>query len=190
MAQRASSGDALAWDQLVERFSSRVYNLAWQFGRGEAVAEELTQDVFLKLYRKLHLYRGDVPLDGWVLRLSRNLFIEHYRRHRLEREAQHISSEDLRSLSAAEDPESQTQRRLRMRLVERALQDLPEELAVAVTLRDLQGLSYEDCAAFMEVPLGTLKSRLVRGRQRLARRVAQLLEPQPGSAAELAGAQG
>jgi RNA polymerase sigma-70 factor (ECF subfamily) len=177
LAQQAADGDTAAWDEVILRYGRKIYNLAYQFSRRPEEAEDLTQEIFLKLYRNLDRYRGDVPLAGWTLRLSRNLCIEKYRRHRLERRARRMPEEMLEELPATDDPQGAAQRRQRLRTVRRAMAEMSQDLATVVLLRDLQGWSYEEVAAFLEVPMGTLKSRLVRARRDLAERVAQLIAP-------------
>ena len=86
LARRAAAADAEAWDEIIERYGERIYNLAYRFTGRRAEAEDLTQDIFLKLYRNLDRYRGDVPLMAWALRLSRNSCIDHYRHHRTRRQ--------------------------------------------------------------------------------------------------------
>lgn len=179
LARRAAAGEAVAWQRLVDRFGGRIYNVARRFGRTPAEAEDLTQEIFLKLYRNLHRYRGDVPLAAWTLRLSKNLCIEQYRRSRLERAQAHVPAEELVELASGDDPRADAQRRLRLEAVHRAMAEMNQDLALAVLLRDLQGFSYEEAAAFLGVPMGTLKSRLVRARRELAQRVARLVEPSP-----------
>ena len=86
LARRAAAGHADAWDELVELYGDRLYNLALHFAGNREEAEDLTQEIFLRLYTNLRQYRGDCPLVSWALRLSRNLCIDHYRRNRHVRE--------------------------------------------------------------------------------------------------------
>src|SRR6185436_21080143 len=85
LARRAAAGQADAWDELIDRYGGRLYNLALHFSGSREEAEDLTQEIFLRLYTSLRQYRGDCPLVSWALRLSRNLCIDHYRRARQER---------------------------------------------------------------------------------------------------------
>ncbi len=176
LARRAASADAEAWDEIIERYGERIYNLAYRFTGNAAEAEDLTQDIFLKLYRNLDRYRGDVPLMAWALRLSRNLCIDHYRHHRARRQAETVSDEVLQHMPSGDDVEARSQKRERRRLVHQVLAEMSENLASVVMLRDLQGLSYDEIAAFFEVPVGTIKSRLSRARRELVRRVRERLE--------------
>lgn len=171
LARRAAAGHADAWAELIERYGRRIYNIAFQFAGNRAEAEDLTQEIFLRLYRNLGLYRGDVPLAGWTLRLSRNLCIDHYRRTRTERRSVVVSEEVLKRQPSGSDPSARAERREKLRMVYRALEELPEPFAEILMLRDLQGLSYADICAFLDLPEGTMKSRLRRARLELMRRV-------------------
>jgi RNA polymerase sigma-70 factor, ECF subfamily len=175
LARRAAGGRADAWEELLALYGDRVYNLALHFAGSLEDAEDLTQEVFLRLYRNLRLYRGDVPLAGWTLRLSRNVCIDHYRRSRRERRAVALSEEMLARLPADDDPQADAHKRQQLRAVYRGLEEMPEELAEVVLLRDLQGWSLEETAAALEVPVGTVKSRLHRARLQLAGQVASRL---------------
>ena len=172
LARLAAGGRADAWEELLARYGERIYNLAFHFAGSAADAEDLTQEIFLRLYQNLRLYRGDVPLAAWALRLSRNLCIDHYRRTRRERRAGAVSDEVLARLPAAgDDPQAEAQRRQQLRTVYRELEEMPEEHAEVVLLRDLQGWSLEETAVWLEVPVGTVKSRLHRARLELAGRI-------------------
>ena len=174
LARRAAGGRADAWEELLALYGERVYNLAIHFTGSPEDAEDLTQEIFLRLYQNLRLYRGDVPLAGWALRLSRNVCIDHYRRTRRERRAA-LSDELLAALPADDDPQAEAQKRQQLRAVYRGLEEMPEDLAEVVLLRDLQGWSLEETAVFLEVPVGTIKSRLHRARLELAGRVGASL---------------
>lgn len=182
LARRAASGRPEAWKELLALYGERIYNLAVHFAGRAEDAEDLTQEVFLRLYQNLRLYRGDVPLAAWALRLSRNLCIDHYRRTRRERRADVLSEEVLERMPAGEDPQAEAQKRQQLRAVYRGLEEMSEELAEVVVLRDLQGWSLEETAAFQEVPVGTVKSRLHRARIELAGRVAAKLGPRGAAA--------
>jgi RNA polymerase sigma-70 factor (ECF subfamily) len=149
--------------------------MALQFTGRQEEAEDLTQEVFLRLYRNLKKYRGDVPLLAWALRLSRNLCIDNYRRARREGRWTRLPEKVLEDLPAVSNPEAETARRERLQAVYSALALLPEELAEVVVVRDLQGWTFEETAGFLGIPMGTLKSRLHRARLRLTEAVrAQL----------------
>jgi RNA polymerase sigma-70 factor, ECF subfamily len=183
LARRAAAGEERAWNELLGLYAQRIYNLAYQFAGSAEDAEDLTQEIFLRLYRNLRQYRGDTPFAAWALRLSRNLCIDHYRRTRQERRSTVISDEVLSYLPASDDPQAEAHNRQRMRAVHQSLEEMPEDMAEVVLLRDLQGWSLEETAAYLEVPVGTVKSRLHRARLDLADRVTARLTPRIPAAA-------
>jgi len=185
LARRAAKGDPRAWQELIDLYGERIWNVCLRFAGGGTDAEDLTQEVFLKLYRQLGQYRGDVPLVAWALRLSKNLCIDHYRHHRLRTQSETVSDEVLRHLPGDADPDAGLRDRERRRMVRETLAGMPEDLATVVLLRDLQGLAYEEVAAFLELPLGTVKSRLNRARTGLVSRLEARLAPSPGASAEV-----
>jgi RNA polymerase sigma-70 factor (ECF subfamily) len=187
LARRAAAGQGAAWDEIVEAYGGRLYNLALQFAGSREEAEDLTQEIFLRLYQNLRRYRGEAPLVAWALRLSRNLCIDHYRRTRRERQAPVASEEVLLQMPAADDPRADLERRRELEAVTSALAGMSEELAEVVVLRDLQGFSLEETAVALDLPLGTVKSRLHRARLELAERVLAGQRPRTMAAAVQGG---
>ena len=180
IARRAAKADPRAWDEIIARYGDRIYGLALRFTGHGGEAEELTQDIFLKLYRNLGRYRGDVPLMAWALRLSRNACIDHYRQHRRRNQAESLPEDVLEQIAGDDDPLRHRQLRERRELVHQTLAQMPEDQATTVMLRDLQGLSYEEVASFLEVPVGTVKSRLNRARRELVSRLERRLVGRDG----------
>lgn len=166
-------GDEAAWAKLVERHTRKVFGLAYRFtGRSED-AEDLTQEVFVKVYQTLHKYReSDGPFGAWLMAVARNHAIDHYRRGRQERARR---TEDPLLLESApardEHPIAGLARDERARLVHRGLRALPPDLRLPLILCDLQGLAYEEIATSLKLPLGTVKSRINRARLELAKRL-------------------
>ncbi len=191
LARRAAAGQEDAWADLVDRHGRRLFNLALQFAGNREEAEDLTQEIFIRLHQNLRSYRGEVPLLGWALKLSRNLCIDHYRKTRQERKWHKVASEVLDHLPSTEDVEADSQRRQHVEAVYAGLAEIQEEHAEAVTLCDLQGMSLEDASVYLSIPMGTLKSRLHRGRQHLTEVVrARLTVTPPGRATAEGGASG
>jgi len=177
LARRAAAGQPAAWDELVALHGRRLFNLAFQFAGDVAEAEDLTQEIFLRLHENLRSYRGDVPFLAWALRLSRNLCIDHYRHaRRLRRHGVTVPAELLRHQAGSDDPRADAWRRQQLSLVYEVLGEMAEEMATVIVLRDLQELTYEEITAALEIPLGTVKSRLNRARQELAEKVRQRLD--------------
>ncbi len=171
LAREAAAGKSAAWDEIVELYGRKIFNVALHFSSRQEQAEDLTQDIFLRLFRNLRKYRGDVPLVAWTLRLSRNLCIDHYRRTRRERETVFLSEAALELATSGADPQLDAQRRELLTQVHAALREMREELAIVVSLRDLQGLTYLEISSLLDLRVGTLKSRLNRGRRELIERI-------------------
>jgi len=159
-----------AWDDLVGKYGSKIYAIAWHMTYDRAEAEELTQDCFVKVWENLDRYEpGEASLLAWVATLSRNLCIDHYRRRRREKGFRFVTDEAVMTLlPGTGDPHADAVRRERLRLLLDAIAELPDELAEVVQLRDLDGLDYKEIAAFLNLPDGTVKSRLNRARIELA----------------------
>jgi RNA polymerase sigma-70 factor (ECF subfamily) len=171
LAHRAAAGDPAAWREIVDRFGPRIHSLALHFSRDPERAQDLTQEIFLRLFQNLASYRGDVPLLAWTLRLSRNLCIDDYRRRRLERTFRFLPLATLDTLPDSSDPASDAQHRELLALVEETLRELDPETVLILTLRDFEGLSYRELEALLDLPSGTVKSRIHRGRRELLRRL-------------------
>ncbi|HVA64532.1 MAG TPA: sigma-70 family RNA polymerase sigma factor [Terriglobales bacterium] len=184
LVDRCLSGDAAAWEEVVRLHSRRIYNLCLRFtGRGED-AEDLAQDVFIRLYKNLGAYRSEVgSLATWLTTLTRNLLIDHYRRAKSDRLTDPIETVNEEGvavplpLAASGRPaDHAVWGREVHEHVQRALLRLSPELREAVILRDLHDLDYKEIAAVLRLPEGTVKSRINRGRIELAR----LLRPNLG----------
>ena len=158
LVERCLSGDEAAWETLVRNHTRRVYGFCYRFTGKESEAQDLTQEVFLRVFRSLKSYRSNEgAFATWLARLSRNLLIDHYRRTRQERAATSARPEGM--LAGREASE----------VLGVALQKLSPDLREAVILRDLQEMEYREIAEVLKVPEGTVKSRLNRGRAELAR---------------------
>lgn len=181
--ERCRQGDQHAWAELVDATADDIYRLAVSFTRNRAEAEDLTQDVFLKLWQNLHRYIPGSSFRAWAYRVARNLFVDAYRRARDVRQATWIDPEFLDMLPGSDDPHTQAVRNQRLQIARTALARLPEELAQLLLLRDFADWSYEELAAELDVPLGTIKSRLNRARRELASVVGLHLVPRAPSPA-------
>jgi RNA polymerase sigma-70 factor (ECF subfamily) len=181
LVTRCLEGQPGAWDDLVGRYGPRIFAIAWHMTYDRAEAEELTQDCFLKVWENLDRYEPtEASLLAWIATLSRNLCIDHYRKRRREKGFRFVSDEAVTTLlPGSGDPHADAVRRERLRMLLDAIGDLPDELAEVVQLRDLDGLDYREIASFLDLPDGTVKSRLNRGRIELA----QIIRDRVGAAA-------
>ena len=176
LIERCLQGDQLAWDAIVRQYWRRVFNVAYKFVGRHDEAEDLTQDIFLKVFKSLATFDRRANFQTWLISVSRNLCIDHYRSVRRERETidRDISADDLTPASSDAGPLLQLERSDLARQLRRALDELPDTLKTAVILRDIQELSYQEIADRLSLPEGTVKSRINRGRLELARQIRRL----------------
>lgn len=172
LIERCLSGEEAAWEDLVKVHTRRVFAICYRFTGSDSSAQDLTQEVFLRIFRSLKSFRaGEGSFAVWLTRLTRNLLIDNYRRTKLDRatdsietqlpmlEESHVASGADRLLAGREASEA----------LQGALKRLSPELRETVILRDLEELEYREIAQVLNVPEGTVKSRLNRGRAELAR---------------------
>jgi RNA polymerase sigma-70 factor (ECF subfamily) len=180
LVRRCASGDAVAWEEIVQRFHRRIYNICYRFAGSPDDAQDLTQEVFIKVYRTVGSFDGDkASFNTWVTTVTRNLLVDHFRKTRNDRATDSIDAvqgaqDDGPTLadrlsSRAPGPQIHVESRERREMVHRALQQISPDLREAVILRDLQDMDYREIAHVLKVPEGTVKSRINRGRAELAR---------------------
>jgi RNA polymerase sigma-70 factor (ECF subfamily) len=173
LIERCLRGDEAAWEDLIKLHTRRVYSICYRFTGKDSEAQDLTQDVFLRVFRAIGSFRsGEGSFVVWLTRLTRNLLIDHYRRTKQDRATDSIE-EQLPMLEERTAISSRTDGLLAGReaseVLQTALRKLSPELREAVILRDLEELEYREIAEVLHVPEGTVKSRLNRGRAELAR---------------------
>lgn len=185
LVQRCLDGDAAAWDTLVRVYWKRVFNIAYKFVAQFDEAEDLTQEIFVKLFRALPTFDRRASFHTWLTRVSRNLCIDRYRRRRREEErfTDEVDPDTIQLDELVSRPDATLEQRDQVAMVRRALASLPPTYREAVALRDVHELSYEAIAQRLELPEGTVKSRIARGRKELARHLRMLQEPAPMSTA-------
>jgi RNA polymerase sigma-70 factor (ECF subfamily) len=165
LVRRCLDGDASAWVELVAAQQRRVYALCYRFTASSHDAEDLTQDVFIKLYGNLASFdaaRGN--FSTWITTLTRNLLVDHFRRSRQQRATDSPPLVDQRTTPLQHVVRNQLQQ-----MVQSALAKVSPELREAVILRDLHDMDYKEIAEVLAIPQGTVKSRISRGRAELAR---------------------
>ena len=173
LVARCLSGDDTAWELMVKTHTRRVYALCYRFTGSDSEAQDLTQEVFLRVFRSLKSFRtGEGAFVVWLARLARNLLIDHYRRTRQERLTDSIEDqlavlEERRQMGGRAD--GMLAGREASEVLQAALGKLSPELRETLILRDLEELEYREIAQVLKVPEGTVKSRLNRGRAELAR---------------------
>ena len=176
LIQRCLRGDQTAWELIVRQHWRKVFNVAYKFVGKHDEAEDLTQDIFLRVFKSLDTFDRRANFQTWLISVSRNLCIDHYRSVRKERETidRDIDANELSPPSADQGPFAALEQRDRVELLRRALSSLPRALRTAVVMRDIQELSYQEIADRLRLPEGTVKSRINRGRTELARQIRKL----------------
>ena len=180
LVKRCIAGDSYAWEEIVRANNRRVYNICYRFTNSTDDAEDLTQEVFIKVYRTLASYDLEKgAFTTWLTTVTRNLLVDHFRRSKQDRMTDSIDTnpqndEDSPTLGdtiqdRSATPDETYAAKQKQKLVQEALQKLSPDLREAVILRDLQDMDYKEISAALKVPEGTVKSRINRGRTELAR---------------------
>jgi RNA polymerase sigma factor (sigma-70 family) len=180
LVRRCVAGDPAAWQDIVQQYNRRIYNICYRFSGSPDDASDLTQEVFIKIYRTLNTFDGTrAAFMTWVTTVTRNLLVDHFRKGKYDRMTDSLEAtpggqedgltlgEQLEDQSAS--PETRAQSRQTQKMVHEALLRLSPELREAVILRDLQDMDYKEIAQVLRIPEGTVKSRINRGRTELAR---------------------
>jgi RNA polymerase sigma-70 factor, ECF subfamily len=176
LIERCLAGDETAWEAIVRQHWRKVFNVAYKFVGKHDEAEDLTQEIFLKIFRSLKTFDRRANFQTWLISVSRNLCIDHYRSVRKEREtiARDVDPAQTTPTSSDPGPYVLVERGDRRNLLRQALAELAPTLRSAVLLRDIQELSYQEIAERLSLPEGTVKSRINRGRIELARQIHRI----------------
>ncbi|WP_262852150.1 RNA polymerase sigma factor SigE [Mumia quercus] len=164
--QAPADGGVGTWEEIVEQHSARVFRLAYRLTGNQHDAEDLTQEVFIRVFRSLDSFKPG-SFEGWIHRITTNLFLDRVRRKSKFRFDRFSEGAEERLTAADPSPERAWNDAMLDADVEAALAALPDEFRVAVVLCDIEGLSYEEIADVLGVKLGTVRSRIHRGRKQL-----------------------
>jgi len=180
LVERVQRGDKRAYDLLVLKYQHRIVGLVSRYMRDQDEVLDVTQEAFIKAYRALPGFRGESAFYTWLYRIAINT-AKNYLVSRSRRPPdtdidvdQGDAHEGSIALSDIENPENRLESDQLEAVVYKAIDDLPEELKVAVTLREFEGLSYEEIAGIMECPVGTIRSRIFRAREAIEKKIAAL----------------
>jgi len=182
LVERVQRGDRKAFDLLVLKYQQRIVNLVSRFVRNQADALDVTQDAFIKAYRALPNFRGESAFYTWMYRIAVNtaknyLAVQSRRPMGMEQDISEIEQfEGDNALKEYATPENLLLRDEIQETVINAIEELPEDLRVAITLREVEGLSYEDIAVAMDCPIGTVRSRIFRAREAIDKQLKPLLD--------------
>ncbi|MBI2360435.1 MAG: sigma-70 family RNA polymerase sigma factor [Deltaproteobacteria bacterium] len=176
LVRRVREGERAAFDDLVVKYRNRVMGIAVRMLSDRAEAEDVAQDIFVKAYRGLSGFQGEALFSTWLYRIAANGCLNHRKRRRPER---YLPADDpaLSPPDFASNPQVLVEERQLKLLVEKSIQNLPEEQRIVLILRDIEGLTYEAIAEALAVELGTVRSRLYRARMALQGMVKELVFP-------------
>lgn len=186
LVERVQSGDREAFGLLVSKYQRKLLRLVMRLVRDPAEAEDVTQEAFIKAYRALPNFRGDSAFYTWLYRIgvntAKNWLVAHGRRMPVMSEIVDDESEGIEDgvlLRDDETPDRVLMSRQIGETVNAAMEALPEDLRTAISLREIEGLSYEEIAQVMDCPIGTVRSRIFRAREAIAARLKPLLDTAP-----------
>lgn len=190
LVERTVAGDQRAYELLVIKYQRRIERLIARMVRDPDLVQDIAQETFLRAYRALHQFRGEAQFYTWLYRIAVNTakkaLVDMRRDPVLLESALHISDDEDETFrprhepTTDETPETVLAAQEIAAAVNAAMEALPEDLRQAVTLREIEGLSYEEIAAAMNCPIGTVRSRIFRAREAISARVKPLLERQGG----------
>jgi len=183
LVERAQRGDKKAFELLVAKYQRKLARLLSRFIRDASEVEDVTQEAFIKAYRALPSFRGDSAFYTWLYRIgintAKNYLVAMGRRAPTMTEVDNEEAEDIEQGEQLKDlntPENQMMSRQIAETVNQTLLELPEELRTAITLREIDGMSYEEIAQIMNCPIGTVRSRIFRAREAIADRLRPQLD--------------
>lgn len=158
-----------AWRVLVDLYSKKIFNMSYQFAGSFEEAQDLTQDIFVKLHHALSKYDFSRNFTAWFLTLAKNHLIDEYRRTKWEKKQRDDFDTHIQTAAGSEDPERGLAEEENRKLLWQGLNELPNDMRLAVILKEIQGKTYEEVAGILDLPVGTVKSRINRGRTQLAK---------------------
>ena len=182
LVRRVQRGDSAAFDLLVRKYQHRVVALIGRYVHDWSECQDVAQDTFLRAYRALGNFRGDAQFSTWLHRIAVNTAKNHLVAHKRRPPGEDIDVDDAEQFESAlrlrdnDTPERELMRQEMERTVMSAVEALPEELRTAITLREVEGMSYEDIAQKMQCPIGTVRSRIFRARDAIDTRLRPLME--------------
>ena len=182
LVRRVQRGDSAAFDLLVRKYQHRVVALIGRYVHDWSEAQDVAQDTFLRAYRALGNFRGDAQFSTWLHRIAVNTAKNHLVAHKRRPPGEDIDIEDAEQFESAlrlrdnDTPERELMRQEMEQTVMRAVEALPEELRAAITLREVEGLSYEEIAQQMQCPIGTVRSRIFRAREAIDVQLRPLMD--------------
>ncbi len=181
LVAKVQNGDKRAFDLLVLKYQHKIFSIISRYIKDSAEVQDVAQEAFIKAYRAIGNFRGDSAFYTWIYRIAINTAKNHLVSRGRRPPASDVDVEDAEFYSGSDllkdvaSPEGQAMRDQLESVVNKAIQELPEDLRTAVTLREMEGLSYEDIAAVMDCPVGTVRSRIFRAREAIDKQMATIM---------------
>lgn len=181
LVKKVQKGDKRAFDLLVLKYQHKIFSIISRYIKDSAEVQDVAQEAFIKAYRAIGNFRGDSAFYTWIYRIAINTAKNHLVSRGRRPPSSDVDVEDAEYYSGSDQlkdlatPEGQLMRDQLEAVVNKAIKDLPEDLRTAVTLREMEGLSYEEIAAVMDCPVGTVRSRIFRARESIDKQMATLL---------------
>lgn len=181
LVKRVQKGDKRAFDLLVLKYQHKIFAIISRYIRDQSEVQDVAQEAFIKAYRALAKFRGDSAFYTWLYRIAINTAKNHLVARNRRPPSSDVEVDEAEfytgseALKDIETPESSMLRDQLQATVDKAITDLPEDLRTAVTLREMEGLSYEDIAAIMDCPVGTVRSRIFRAREAIDKAIQPLI---------------
>jgi RNA polymerase sigma-70 factor, ECF subfamily len=182
LVQRVKQGERSAFDLLVAKYQHKILNLVMRYVKDPSEAMDVAQEAFIKAYRAVPMFRGDSAFYTWLYRIAINTAKNHLvaaKRRPMSLEAELSESEGFEHFAMLRDGDTPERLALTDEIgeaINRAVEDLPEELRTAILLREIEGMSYEEIAQAMDCPVGTVRSRIFRAREAIDKRIQSLLQ--------------
>lgn len=182
LVRRVQQGDKSAFDLLVIKYQHKIVHLVNRYVKDPSEAQDVAQDTFIKAYRALGDFRGDSAFYTWLYRIAintaKNYLLARSRRHfDYEIDIQDAEQvENAQQLKDIETPENVLMNEQVVEVIKTAIEKLPEEMRIAITLREFEGMSYEEIAVAMDCPIGTVRSRIFRAREAIDEKLKPLLD--------------
>lgn len=176
LIKSAQKGSEDAWAHIVKRYGGAIYSICYQFTMNKADAEELMQEVFLKIYYNLNSFDSNKSFLGWAMILTKNLCIDTYRKNKKEKNFKNSFEDELFKIPSEENIEENILNKEKYLKLLEFLHTLPEETSSMILMKDLMGLSLEEISEVFKIPSGTVKSKLSRGRLQVALKMKEYFE--------------
>lgn len=178
LIKQFQEGDRHAFDELVKRYKDRLHNFVYRYMNNQTLAEDVVQETMIKLYTHKHYYKPIAKFSTWIYTVAKNLALTELRKNK-RRRTNSLWTDDGRPIDiemGGESLDNKVQNELAVEELKKCLDKIPENFRIAVVLRDFQELSYEEISKILEIPIGTIKSRINRGRLQLAEKLKHFKE--------------